>query len=179
MVKVPCSIILESWKISKSLLVTMRKVTMKRHNVHIKCIISNLKEIYPKTECIGSVLKSTDPRRVYYSIYKRLLLCMGLRHVQLYFSHKVVQTVNFELMSDNNVMGGEGSLTYRVYPVTYTVKSKGVVNLYSLLPIRGTPDGGNIICYRPITMLTRYQLRTIFPRQVLNHATLLQPLPHT
>ena len=56
MAKVPCSVISESWKISKILLVTIAKVTMKFHNVQIKCIISNLKEIYPKTECIGSVL---------------------------------------------------------------------------------------------------------------------------
>ena len=56
MVKVPYSVISESGKISKSLSVTIAKVTMKLHNVQIKCIISNLKEIYPKTECMGSVL---------------------------------------------------------------------------------------------------------------------------
>ena len=33
------------------------KVTMKLHNVQILFCISNVKEIYPKTECIGSVLK--------------------------------------------------------------------------------------------------------------------------
>ena len=50
MVKIPCSVISESWKFSKSLLVTISKVTMKLHNVQIKRCISNLKEIYPKTE---------------------------------------------------------------------------------------------------------------------------------
>ena len=57
MVKCSSSVISESWKISKSLLVTISKVTMKLHNVQILCCISNVKEIYPKTECIGSVLK--------------------------------------------------------------------------------------------------------------------------
>ena len=33
MVKFPCSVISESWKISKSLLVTITKVTMKLHNL--------------------------------------------------------------------------------------------------------------------------------------------------
>ena len=50
MVKIPCSVISESWKISKSLLVIISKVTMKLHNVQIYCTISNLKEICPKTE---------------------------------------------------------------------------------------------------------------------------------
>ena len=35
MVKVPCSVISESLKVSKSLLVTISKVIMKLHNVHI------------------------------------------------------------------------------------------------------------------------------------------------
>ena len=35
MVKIPCSVISESWKISKSLLVTISKVTMKLHNFQI------------------------------------------------------------------------------------------------------------------------------------------------
>ena len=35
MVKVPCLVISESWKISKSVLVTISKVTMKIHNVQI------------------------------------------------------------------------------------------------------------------------------------------------
>ena len=35
MVKFPCSVISEIWKISKSLLVTLSKVTMKLHNVQI------------------------------------------------------------------------------------------------------------------------------------------------
>ena len=35
MVKIPCSVFSESWKISKSLLVTISKVTMKLHNVVI------------------------------------------------------------------------------------------------------------------------------------------------
>ena len=35
MVKFSCSVILESWKISKSLLATLSKVTMKLHNVQI------------------------------------------------------------------------------------------------------------------------------------------------
>ena len=34
-VKISCSVISESWKISKSLLVTISKVTMKLHNVQI------------------------------------------------------------------------------------------------------------------------------------------------
>ena len=56
MVKIPCSVISESVKISKSLLVTISKVTMKLHNVKFYCSISNLKEIYPKTEWLGSAL---------------------------------------------------------------------------------------------------------------------------
>ena len=48
MVKFPSSVIQENWTISKSLLVTILKVTMKLHNVQIKCSISNLKEIYNK-----------------------------------------------------------------------------------------------------------------------------------
>ena len=55
MVKLPCSVISESWKSSKLLLVTITKVAMKLHNVQIKSIILNLKVIYPKTECMGSV----------------------------------------------------------------------------------------------------------------------------
>ena len=57
-VKVPCSVISESWKISKSLLVTISKVTMKLHNVSF----SNLKEIYKKKkpECMGSILRASS-----------------------------------------------------------------------------------------------------------------------
>ena len=39
-----------SWKISKSLSVTISKVTTKLHNVQRYCIIENSREIYPKTE---------------------------------------------------------------------------------------------------------------------------------
>ena len=38
MVKIPCSVSSESWKISKSLLVTMSKVTMKLHNVQFSAV---------------------------------------------------------------------------------------------------------------------------------------------
>ena len=56
MVKVQWSVISESWKISKSESVSKSKVTMKLHNVQIWFIISNLKDIYPKPECMGFVL---------------------------------------------------------------------------------------------------------------------------
>ena len=60
MVKVQCSVISESWKFSKSLLVTLSKITMKLHNVQIQFSISDLKEIFPKTECMGSVLNCNN-----------------------------------------------------------------------------------------------------------------------
>ena len=48
MVEFPRSVISESWKIFKSLLVTISKDTIKLHNVPIQCSISHLKKYIQK-----------------------------------------------------------------------------------------------------------------------------------